>query len=52
MKDAEVEAHALGYSIRALSVDGEIMMGTMDMQPKRINVSLNDGVVTSIGKLG
>ena len=53
---SESDARALAaqddYSLRVLAADGELFMGTMDINPRRINVALEEGVVVSIMKLG
>lgn len=38
-------------AIRPTVVDGEIMFGTTDMRTDRLNVSLTDGVISSIGRI-
>lgn len=39
-------------SIRPLMIDGEHMMGTMDYRLDRLNVSIANGLITSINKIG
>lgn len=39
-------------AVRPLMVDGKLMMGTMDWRPDRLNVSIQDGLITHVDKLG
>ncbi len=39
-------------SVRPMFVDGNAMMGTCDHRVDRINVSTQDGVIVSIGRIG
>lgn len=40
-----------GYSIRVNKRDGKIFYGTMDYKPKRINVNVDNNVITKINGL-
>jgi hypothetical protein len=48
--EAEVQtrAQAAGWTIRVMSRDGEDLMGTMDYRPDRLNLTVEQGTVTSV----
>ena len=46
-----LEPHGI-TAVRPLMVDGKLMMGTMDWRPDRLNVSIQDGLITHMDKLG
>lgn len=45
-EEAEAAATAAGYTVRVVSVDGEPKMTTMDYRTNRINLEIEDDVVT------
>jgi hypothetical protein len=49
MSDSEAQAatEAAGYAYRVVMVDGEPLAVTMDYRPDRVNVALEDDVVTA-----
>lgn len=44
-------AKAAGFAARVLEEDGEVMMGTMEVNPKRVNFSIVEGIISKV-KLG
>lgn len=48
---ASTAAKTAGYSTRVSEEDGEVFMGTMDYDKKRINLSVAKGVISKV-KLG
>lgn len=51
-KQAANMAEKEGMVIRVTNRDGESLMGTCDYRTDRINVSVEDGVITGISGLG
>lgn len=49
---AKLAAIQQGYSLRITVLDGELLMVTSDYRPNRLNVSVDGGVVTSVGDFG
>jgi hypothetical protein len=52
LEEAKTYLEPHGLRVRAKSIDGNPMMGTMDMQPNRINVSVDNGVITGVSRRG
>jgi len=40
----------IGYSMRVMKLDGEQLVGTMDYNPKRLDVVVENGIVTAFCK--
>jgi hypothetical protein len=52
LADAEAEADERGWSVRTARLDGEDLMLTEDYSPTRVNVAVDDDVVTEILFIG
>jgi phosphoglycolate phosphatase-like HAD superfamily hydrolase len=52
VKDATAAASAKGCSVRVVVEDGKPLAATQDFRPDRVNVVVEDGVVTKIDSLG
>jgi hypothetical protein len=48
LDDADTLARENGFTIRPWVVDGQPQIGTCDVQMKRINVELKNGIVVKI----
>lgn len=48
VEDAEALAEENDWIIRQLKIDGEDQMATMDLRDNRINVAVEDGVITEV----
>lgn len=44
-------SHGIG-SVRVMTRDGQPCMGTDDIRGDRLNVSTNNGIITSVGNIG
>ncbi|MET0459037.1 MAG: hypothetical protein ABW195_07300 [Ilumatobacteraceae bacterium] len=50
--DAQAAVEAAGWSFRVVRRDGEDLMATMDLQPERVNVEVEDGTVVAVTSIG
>ncbi|MET0579747.1 MAG: hypothetical protein ABW122_13895 [Ilumatobacteraceae bacterium] len=50
--DAQAAVEAAGWSFRVVRRDGEDLMATMDLQPERVNVDVEDGTVVAVTSIG
>lgn len=50
--EAEAAAEAAGWQLRQAVIDGEDQALTMDFIPNRVNVAVEDGVVTAVVSVG
>lgn len=50
--EAATVAEAAGFTVRVLTIDGVGQNRTDDLQPSRLNVAVENGVVTSIDSIG
>jgi hypothetical protein len=50
--DAEAAVTAEGWSFRVVRRDGEDLAATMDFQPDRVNVDVEDGTVVAVTSIG
>jgi predicted RNA binding protein YcfA (HicA-like mRNA interferase family) len=41
-----------GYALRVIRENGFHKIVTMDYRPERVNVSIDDGIITNVEKLG
>lgn len=41
-----------GYALRVIRENGSHKIVTMDYRPERVNVSIDDGIITNVEKLG
>jgi pyruvate kinase len=51
-KELESLPHNIWKRIRVLKEDGEIFLGTMEFNPSRINVEVNNGIIVDVISLG
>lgn len=52
LEEALASAKANNHTIRVLHENGEHLFGTCDWCPERINIAIDDNVVTAILNLG
>lgn len=52
LDEATKVAEENGWTVRVAVLDGEVQAGTMDLQPNRVNVAVEAGVVTSVDSVG
>lgn len=52
LEAATAKAIKQGFVIRPTIVDGKPLVGSCDIQENRLNVSVNDGIVTAVSQVG
>lgn len=52
LQNARGIAEAFGWEIRVMREDGEDPAGTADFNPRRVNVEVNNGIITQILGIG
>jgi hypothetical protein len=52
VEEAETAAEEAGFTVRIARQDGEDLALTMDFIPNRVNVEVEDGVVTGVVSVG
>jgi hypothetical protein len=52
LDEATKVAEGNGWTVRVAVLDGELQIGTMDLQPNRVNVAVEAGTVTAVDSIG
>ncbi len=52
LEEASALAAENGFTIRPTRIDGESLFGTCDMNRSRINVEVENNVITIVGRIG
>jgi hypothetical protein len=52
LDEATKVAEGNGWTVRVSVLDGEVQIGTMDLQPNRANLAVENGIVTAVDSIG
>ena len=52
LDEATKVAEQNGWTVRVAVLDGELQIGTMDLQPNRVNVAVEAGTITAVDSIG